>query len=233
MHGGLFDGLIEHLADYGVRRIDLPGHGLNRHLQWPNDANELIDPVAEAAEDTWLAGWSLGGLIAMLACLGPRRRPRGLALIASSPCFTRRDHWPHGVDDRLVEQMAAEVKIAPERVLARFLALEVQGSSSAAADLRMLKASALRYGPPEAGALAGGLALLRQTDLSENLAGLDLPVVVIGGRRDRLIPWSALEATVAALPEGRLVAIPGAAHAPFLARPDAVADAIKELIRSS
>jgi pimeloyl-[acyl-carrier protein] methyl ester esterase len=233
MHGGLFEGLGEQLDDCRVARVDLPGHGRNRERPWPADAWRLADEVAELADGAWLAGWSLGGLLALMAALNGRWRPRGLALIAASPCFTRRDHWPHGVDDHLVEQMAAEIKIAPERVLARFLALEVHGSRSAAADRRVLKAAALRHGPPNPGALARGLDLLREADLSQRLDALDLPIVLIGGRRDRLIPWAALEATVAALSNGRLVAVPGAAHAPFLTRPDVVAGAIKELMHSS
>lgn len=233
MHGGLFDGLRAELDDCRIARIDLPGHGRNRERPWPADAGHLADEVAELADDSWLVGWSLGGLVAMMAALNDRWRPRGLALIAASPCFTRRDHWPHGVADDLVEQMAAELLIDPDRVLSRFLALEVQGSSSASADLRALKEAALRHGPPDPSALAGGLELLRETDLSQRLAAIDRPVVLIGGRRDRLIPWAALEATARALPNARLVAVPGAAHAPFLTRPDAVADAIKELIRTS
>jgi len=233
MHGGLFAGLCDHLDGYEIARIDLPGHGANRERPWPDDPAELIDEVAELANDAWLVGWSLGGLIALMAALKDRWRPRGLALIAASPCFTRRDHWPHGVDDHLIEQMAAELEVAPERVLSRFFALEVQGSRSASADLRQLKAAALRYGPPAPDALSNGLDLLRGTDLSRKLGDIDLPVALIGGRRDRLIPWAALEATASALPRARLVAVPGAAHAPFLARPDAVAAAITELIETT
>ena len=233
MHGELFAGLREHLPDCRVARVDLPGHGHNRRRPWPAEAGALAAELAELSHDAWLAGWSLGGLLALMAALDGRWKPRGLALIAASPCFVRRDHWPHGVAEDRIDQLAAELATAPERVLARFLALEVQGSRNAAADLRLLKTEAFRHGLPDSRALAGGLDLLRSTDLSQRLDALDIPVAVIGGCHDRLIPWAALEATARALPNSRLVPIPGAAHAPFLTGPDAVAGAITELIRTS
>lgn len=228
MHGGLFAGLREHLADLRVQCVDLPGHGRNRHLPWPSATPELIDDLVAASEGGWIVGWSLGGLLAIKAALAAPSHIHGLVLIAATPCFSQLPDWPHGVAKPLIEQLARELIESPEKVLNRFLALEVHGAEHAAADLRLLKAEAFRHGLPDPTAMDRGLQLLINSDLRPKLAGLNLPVTLIGGRRDKLVPFTALEATAAALPNAELVRIPGAAHAPFLTNPQAVAEAIKQ-----
>lgn len=232
MHGGLFQGLARELDGFELRRVDLPGHGLNRELEWPSDPGTISESLIDATAGGWLVGWSLGGLLAMQAALAESARDhrtiRGLILIAATPCFPRREHWPHGVAEALVEQMAIDLESEPEQVLNRFLALEVHGSAHAAADLRLLRKEAFRHGLPSTAALRAGLDVLRTSDLTSQLDQLKLPVLLIGGRRDRLVPYAALEASAQALPDVHLVHIPGAAHAPFLTNPAAVADAIRQ-----
>jgi pimeloyl-[acyl-carrier protein] methyl ester esterase len=237
MHGGLFGGLVEHLEDFLVQRIDLPGHGRNRELAWPAEPAHLhhdilIEALAEAADGGWLVGWSLGGLLAMQAALAYPERLNGLILIAATPCFGQRPHWPHGVAAELIDQLAGELAGNPEQVLQRFLALEVHGSEHAAADLRLLRNEAFRHGLPNRQALQAGLDRLRHTDLSTELEKLQLPVLLIGGRRDRLVPFQALQTTAERLPNARIERIAGAAHAPFLTNPEAVATAIARHLES-
>ncbi len=226
MHSGLFGRLTERLEDTRIQLLDLPGHGRRRNLEWPESTGKLVDSIVNSATDGWLLGWSLGGLLAMKAALAAPSRLRGLILIAATPCFSQRPNWSHGVAEPLVRQLAHELETGPEQVLNRFLALEVHGSEHAAADLRLLRTEAFRHGLPDQKALEAGLDLLRQTDLSDRLPEIELPVVLIGGRRDRLVPFEALEETARHLPNVELVRIPGAAHAPFLTNPGAVADAI-------
>ena len=229
MHGGLFAGLRAELPDHQCLRVDLPGHGQSHDQAWPANSSELVHELAGVAQGGWIAGWSLGGLLAMKAALAAPSQIRGLILIAATPCFGQRPHWPHGVAEPLVAQLARELETGPEQVLNRFLALEVHGSEHAAADLRLLKQEAFRYGLPDPQALAAGLALLQNSDLTPELGKLDMPVVLVGGRRDKLVPFSALEASAELLPKAKVWRIPGAAHAPFLTNPGQVAEAIRSL----
>jgi pimeloyl-[acyl-carrier protein] methyl ester esterase len=229
MHGGLFAGLRAELSDHETLRVDLPGHGSRREQAWPDTSEELVEDLVDIAQGGWIAGWSLGGLLALKTALAAPSRIRGLILMAATPCFGQRPHWPHGVAEPLVRQLAQELATGPEQVLMRFLALEVHGSEHAAADLRLLKQEAFRHGLPNPQALEAGLALLRHSDLTPALGQLDLPVVLVGGRRDKLVPFSALEAAAERLPQARVWRIPGAAHAPFLTNPGQVADAIRSL----
>ncbi|MGK7294943.1 MAG: pimeloyl-ACP methyl ester esterase BioH [Candidatus Wenzhouxiangella sp. M2_3B_020] len=234
MHGGLFDDLAAHWVDARWHRIDLPGHGLRRDDPWPARVEDLLDDlIARTPAGGWLMGWSLGGLLAMQAYL---RRPdafEGLVLVAATPCFVAREHWPNGMDAGLVKAMALELAGDPESVIQRFLALEIHGSAHARDELRRLKSVALRHGVPDKAALLAGLNHLAGTDLGGRLGEIDAPVLLIGGRRDKLVPWAALQAAHERLPDSRLVRVAGSAHAPFLTDPDATAEAIRDFVRES
>ena len=55
----------------------------------------------------------------------------------------------------------------------------------------------------------------KQTDFSPQLTTLTLPTLIIGGRRDKLVPWAGLQQTAQTMPFATLQRIPGAGHAPI------------------
>ncbi len=228
MHGGLFDDLVAAWPEPDWRRLDLPGHGVQRDRAWPATTDALLDAVlGDLPRGSWLLGWSLGGLIAMQAALREPDRFAGLVLIAATPSLIRRPHWPHAVEPAMLQAMAVELADEPETVVQRFLALEMHGAANARSDLKRLRERAFEHGVPARQALLAGLNHLAETDLTGRLEQLPVPVRLLGGRRDRLVPWAALEAVAAAVPDADLVRIPGAAHAPFLTDPEAVVAAVR------
>ncbi|MDT8410744.1 MAG: alpha/beta fold hydrolase [Wenzhouxiangellaceae bacterium] len=242
MHSGLLDELGDCLPEVDWRGIDLPGHGRRRGRPWPSPADgapaDALPPpaallnllVGDLPQGSWLLGWSLGGLLAMQAVLEWPEQFSGLILISASPSLTRRPHWPDGVEPALLKAMALELAGRPEMVFSRFLALETHGSAQAKDELRRLKALAMAHGLPDSGALLAGLKHLAETDISARLAEIRIPTLIIGGRRDKLVPWRSLEQLDAQLPNSRLERIHGAAHAPFLTDPQAVAATIREFM---
>jgi pimeloyl-ACP methyl ester carboxylesterase len=74
-------------------------------------------------------------------------------------------------------------------------------------------------------------ALWRQTSpdrIDLRLPGLEVPVVVVRGRRDRLCDADWARSLAAAAPAGRLAELAGAAHMTVQTRPDAVAALLVE-----
>ena len=64
----------------------------------------------------------------------------------------------------------------------------------------------------------------------ERLAGLDLPVLVIGGEADGIVSRAATGAIVAALPRATLLVMAGAAHQVMMEQPDRTSRAIREFV---
>lgn len=231
MHSGIWEPVLPLLKPHGdVWCVDLPGHGQSQDEPWPDTPQATLDRVSDIAAQVpdnsiWL-GWSMGGLFALQAAVSGFCR--GLILTACNPCFIQQPHWPEAMPDEVFRQFADDLADDYERTLRRFLALEVHGSEQAKAQLQTLQRIAFIHGAPAVSALHGGLDLLRQADFSRSLADLNLPVLIIGGRRDRLVPWSGLEQTAQRLPNARLQRIPGAGHAPFIGDPQAFAAAVLE-----
>jgi pimeloyl-[acyl-carrier protein] methyl ester esterase len=70
--------------------------------------------------------------------------------------------------------------------------------------------------PPEREALEGGLELLRHSDLRAALRQLQVPVLLMLGGRDRLVPRLAGRAMADLAPKAHLHEIVAAGHVPFL-----------------
>lgn len=225
MHGGVFAPLVERLAPrFRVHRVDLPGHGYSRD----DDTFDLATCAAQIATATppalWV-GWSLGGLVALRAAIDQSASVRGMALLASSPCFVNTPDWPHGVDADVFTAFAANLDAHYREAIERFLALETMGSPNAQSELRELKREVFARGEPGLSALTAGLDALEHTDLRADLPALAMPSLWIAGRRDRLVPPAAMQWAAEHAPRGRYLEI-NSGHAPFVSHADEVADAL-------
>ncbi len=221
MHSGIWGEVVPALAPrHRVVRVDLPGHGASlgdAEFDLPALREALVAAVPEPA--VWV-GWSLGGLAVLDLALHQPQQVRGLVLVAATPRFVRGSDWPHAVAPEILEQFAAGLEDSYDATLLRFLALQTRGAADGREALRRLRESWRASPAPRPMALRSGLALLRDSDLRSQLAGLHCPVLVVGGERDTLVPSAALTALVAALPDARMELIAGAGHAPFISAPE-------------
>jgi len=208
---------------------DLRGHG--RSPPGPFSLADLARDLAAllarlGAERAVLVGWSLGAQVALAALPLVRPRLSALVLVAGTPRFTEGEGWPHGLPAQAVEVLAHRVRRDPARAMARFFdGMFAEGELDEAARVRVraLRASIPLPDPPAA---LAGLDLLAREDLRGALGAVDLPVLLVHGERDPICSAGASRAMAAALPGARVAVLPGAGHAPFLARPGALADAV-------
>lgn len=169
-----------------------------------------------------LAGWSLGG---QLALAWARRHPQQVArlvLMAGTPRFVSAPDWAQGMDAATFADFAAGLAVDPVATLRRFLLLQAQGDAQARAVARRLEAMLAGRPAPGPAVLAAMLDWLRDTDLRAVLPDIRQPALVLQGDRDRITPPGAGEYLAAHLPQARLVMLAGAAHAPFVSDPDRV-----------
>ena len=227
MHGGIFAPLVERLrAHRTLHVVDLPGHGHNRDCGVPLQLEACAHALLDALPDAPWCGWSLGGLIALQAAAMQPARVPALAMVCATPKFVVAADWPQGMPAEVFLGFAAGLRADWQGTIDRFIALEAFGSEHMREELRMLRDAVLAHGEPSPRVLAEGLQVLQAGDLRAALPALRVPSLWIGGRRDRLVNPSAMQAAAAAAPRARFVQIEHAGHAPFLTHADEVADAL-------
>ena len=87
----------------------------------------------------------------------------------------------------------------------------------------------LEAAPPSAAAWAQR-AMAARPDSLDTLRKVDVPAVVILGAEDQLASRDDAEAMVEALPQGKLVLIPGAGHLSAVEAPGAFSTAVREIL---
>jgi pimeloyl-[acyl-carrier protein] methyl ester esterase len=218
-------------ADFRVHLLSLPGYD-----DMPDD-NADFAATADALAATLPAGtlccgWSMGGMLALAAANRHPGHFGRLALVGSTARFVRDEDWPHAQTAELLDTFRAAVAADTRATLSRFIMLFNQGDAKVRALSRAL-AQQLAGNLPAAATLLRGLDWLATADLRPALATLDLPVLLLHGDNDPLMPIGAAEALVETIPGARLERFPACAHAPFVAAPDAFVDALRRFSHES
>ena len=198
---GLWDAALPYLLPaFRVLRIDTRGHGAS---DVPDGDYTLSDMAADTVavmdaagiDQARVAGVSLGGMIAMQMALDHPGRVAALAVICSAAQMDPAA-WQQRIDTVREQGMAAIADMA----MARFLSPDFARSNpQVAASLRagLLGMSTEGY--------AGAGAAIRDMALTDTIAQIDVPTLVVTGLADVSTPYE---------PSGRLLVdmIPGASH---------------------
>jgi 2-succinyl-6-hydroxy-2,4-cyclohexadiene-1-carboxylate synthase len=209
---------------YRALAPDLPGHGQAAHRTPSFDACAAYIRALAPARSFTLAGYSMGGRIALHTALtlGPEIVTR-LVLVGASP----------GLADPVAR---AERRAADDALADRIETLDIEtfarewGAQPLFADqpervAAGAHADRLRNTPTGLAAALRGLGTGVMEPLWERLPELAIGVTLVVGERDAKFRAIA-EAMLARLPNARLVTVQSAGHAVQLERPDAVADVI-------
>jgi pimeloyl-[acyl-carrier protein] methyl ester esterase len=216
MHTGIWREFARQLAqDYRVTCIDLPGHGRSGKID-PFTLERISDELVKAVSERscWL-GWSLGATVVLDIADRYPERVSSLVLLAGNPLFTQTAQWP-GMDIHLLDEFAEHLHENCQATLLRFLSLQVKGLSDHKVFLKALKTAVFECDAPDAKILQGGLEILKQMDMRATLSGLNIPVSVILGGLDTLIPVAVGQKMQLLLPSLELNIIDRAGHVPFL-----------------
>ena len=180
--------------------------------------------LAQEAPKPLLLGWSLGGLLVLGIALQHPELLEGLVLISSSPAFCQRPDWSPAIPAATLEDFAQRLREDPQGTRRRFLALQVLNDPQGRRALEGLSA----WPMPDQICLADGLGLLRAVDLRSQLRRLPIPVHIVHGRQDRIVPIGAADYLHTRLSGSWLTRLDQAGHAPFLSHPQACTHALLE-----
>lgn len=227
MNSAVWENTVEGLPDWmQVVLVDLPGHGTMSNSD-VSDFNSMVNTIASVATGPviWV-GWSLGGLVCLkLAELFPEK-VLGLCLVATNPCFVKKDGWQYAIDKSIFDDFSVTLKRDIDKTIKRFLALQVAGSKTTMSTIKKLQNALQIRGKASSKALDLGLESLSVIDLRDSLKHIQSPVQWVLGSRDSLIPVTLADALSSLTPKSEVLVIDGAAHAPFVSNPEAFTEAL-------
>ena len=216
MNAAVFNGISVELArTREVICIDLPGYGAS---QWDGSLSfsEQVEKMAHELPSGEILGWSMGGIYALEMIRQQPDQFSRLLLTCFNPCFVQRDDWSCAVKSEVFEEFSCNLKNGWNATVSRFLALQMHGIEGAREITRSTMSGLKAFGEPDQDALDFGLELLKQRDMRAQLVDIDMPVKLILGSRDALVPKRLAEEIIQINPEIEVESLAAAAHAPFL-----------------
>ncbi len=231
MHTGIWYGFAERLAEQAsVLCIDLPGHGRSESVE-PFTLEAVVDAIYQVLPEQpcVLLGWSLGGNIALRLAEKYPQRVKSLILMASNPCFVEKEAWA-GVDGRVLKAFAVNMQKNGAATLLRFMSLQVQGMSDMKSCLQKIKTAMQACAMPTETVLMGGLAILQAVEQRNALQTIKIPVQIILGDQDNLVPACVAEQCKQLKDGIEVQIIKGAGHVPFISHEQSVVTLVQNFV---
>ncbi len=223
---------LEDLADF-VRVVapDLRGYGGSDSVPGPYSITLLADDCADllghlnVATPFVVCGLSMGGYIALEFY---RRYPEQVAglILASTRAGADSVEGQAGRDKAAELAKTEGATAVSAGMLPKMLAEHNFETDDELVDyVKEIMSTASLNG------VVGALAAMRdRIDSTPMLGDIDVPVLIIHGADDQLIPVSEAEAMHNAIPDSELVIIPDAGHLPNLEQPDLFNDAVIDFL---
>jgi pimeloyl-ACP methyl ester carboxylesterase len=185
------------------------------------DAPYLLDDLAEDAfglldhlgiEAAHVAGASMGGMIAQTMAMRRPERVLSLTSIMSTTGERRVGRPKLRVWGVLLRRAPRDRDAFIEYFVRMFRLIGSKGFPSDDERIRALAAASYERGHHPAGTGRQLAAIMASGDRTERLRQLHVPTTVFHGRSDPLVPFRGGRATAEAIPDARLIAIPGMGH---------------------
>ncbi len=167
-------------------------------------------------KDAVLGGFSMGGAIAIrFAATDEKAVISKLALFgAAAPIWTKRDDFPYNIPKSDVDDLIDLNHKDRPQLLANFgkifSATETALNEGIASWLNGINISASSY------AMAQCLIALRDTDLRADLAKIEIPTLIMHGRKDKICSFGLAEQMKAGIANSQLIAFENSGHSLFL-----------------
>ena len=235
LHGFPLSGAIWHeqqhrLSDhYRVITPDLRGHGRSPAPPGVYEMDLLARDVI-ALLDTLLIkkavimGHSMGGYVALAAWKLAPARFLALGMVASQAGADSEEG--RQARYKMADRVAAEgSEVVADAMLPKLFAPSLPAGSPIIDQVRQLILHT-----PSAGIIGSLKGMAARPDSSAQLANLKIPVLLLAGDKDQIIPPEKAKAIAASIPTATLTIVENAGHMPMLEQPDATTAAIRSFL---
>lgn len=199
--------------------LDLPGHykspgrGRDSITAYADVVRGFLDALA--IQRAIIVGHSMGGAIAQTLALTYPNRVAALALVASGARLR--------VSPAFLDGFRKDFDAAVDRVITHYFA--------ANANARLVVKSAELLRACGQRVVLDDFSACNSFDVTERLAEISAPTLVLCGREDAMTPLKFLEFLAAAIPQAQLAVVEGAGHHVMLEKPEVVNRALLSWIQ--
>ncbi len=210
-------------------RFDLPGHGLSPAVNQAFTVEDLADGVIALADSLNIkkfcyAGVSLGGAIGLMLALRHPNRVKVVLPICAAPKFGDSQTWLTRAQQVRENGTAQFVEGTRDRWFSK--RLQERKPELVEQTLQML-ANVDRE------SYALGCEALANYDITKDLEKINVPVMVIAGELDPVVPYADALAYSQQLAEGSIIEVLGVAHQAVLEAPEVLAKHINYSVRQN
>lgn len=202
---------------------DIRGHGDASHRR-PVELEAVLNDLERPGSDRLtLAGYSMGGRLALHLALASPERIERLVLIGASPGI--KDDPERRARREADQRLAGEIaRLSIEEFARRWAQMPVLAGLPAPVAERIHR-DRLRNVPDGLARALRGLGPGALPSLWERLGELSMPVALVVGERDHKFQAIA-SAMASSMPESEVIVVPGVGHAAHLEAPQRVAEII-------
>jgi pimeloyl-ACP methyl ester carboxylesterase len=209
--------------DFDLILPDVRGFGESAAVETPYSMTDIAADLAAildsiGVQKAAVAGHSMGGYVALAFAKAFPDRVSGLSLISSQDAGDP----PERKEGRY--KTAADVSEKGVGIVAAAMTDKLSPNQRVRDVVRSL------IGKQSISGVAGALkAMAEREDLTSFLASFKLPLVLVHGDADELIPVDRAREIKALVPAAHLVELPGAGHMPMMEQPERTAEALQRL----
>ncbi len=174
-----------------------------------------------------IMGHSMGGYVALAAWKLAPERFLALGLIDSQAGADTEEARQGRF--KMAEKVAAEgSKVVAEAMLPKLFASDLPADAPIVDQVRQMILNT-----PSAGIIGSVKGMAGRTDSGSLLPNLNIPVLILTGDKDQIIPPDKAKAMAATIPTATLTIVENAGHTPMLEQPQATTTAIRHFLRAA